>query len=164
MTTPIKRNYKTEGYLILTSNRKNMFQTVEMKIVDILASYFAISLEKARYFEKTVEKGVRCGLTSLHNFRYLDMKLNEEIIRYHTGEINSLSMIMIDIDHFKAINDTYGHQSGNDLLNALARLLESYVQEGFTLARYGGEEFVLLVPDMNKKDASDIAEEIRKRS
>ena len=116
MTAPIKRNQKTEGFLILTSKRKNIFQAIEMKIVDVLTGYFAISLVKARYYEKTVEQSERCGLTNLHNFRYLDAKLDEEIIRFHTGDINSLSVLMLDIDHFKLINDTYGHQSGNDLL------------------------------------------------
>ncbi|WP_318615197.1 GGDEF domain-containing protein [Sporosarcina sp. YIM B06819] len=162
MTAPIKRNKKTEGFLILTSNHKNMFHALDMKIVDMLTGYFAVSLLKARLYEKTVEQSERCGLTKLHNFRYLDEKLDEEIIRYHTGEISSLSAIILDIDYFKSINDTYGHQSGNDLLCALATVLRTYVDPGVTLARYGGEEFVFIVPNKGKKETIELAEEIRK--
>ena len=93
-------------------------------MADLLTGYFATAVEKARYYERTVEKSVRCGLTGLYNFRYLESKLDEEVIRYHTGEISTLSTIILDIDHFKSINDTYGHQSGNDLLRAFAASVE----------------------------------------
>jgi len=161
MTAPIKRDQKTEGFLILTSKRKRMFQALDLKIIDVLTGYFAISLVKARYYEKTIEQSERCSLTNLHNFRYLDAKLDEEIIRFHTRDINSLSVLMLDIDHFKSINDTYGHQSGNDLLIALARLLESFVPIEATLARYGGEEFVIALPDYGKDETIKLAEKIR---
>ncbi|WP_438298183.1 sensor domain-containing diguanylate cyclase [Sporosarcina sp. FA15] len=161
MTAPIKRNQKTEGFLILTSKRKNVFRAMEMKIVDVLTGYFAISLVKARYYEKTVEQSVRCGLTSLHNYRYLDTKLDEEIQRFQIGTINSLAVLMLDIDHFKSINDTHGHQSGNDLLKALARLLESFVPIDATLSRYGGEEFVIVLPNYGESETGELAEKIR---
>jgi len=161
MTAPIKRNQKTEGFLILTSKRKRMFQALDLKIIDVLTGYFAISLVKARYYEKTIEQSERCSLTNLHNFRYLDGKLDEEIIRFHIGDINSLSVLMLDIDHFKSINDTYGHQSGNDLLIGLARLLEPFVPIEATLARYGGEEFVIALPDYGKDETIKLAEKIR---
>lgn len=162
MTVPIKRNQRTEGMLILTSHHKSIFKALEMKIVDMLTGYFAISLVKARLYEKTVEQSERCGLTNLNNFRYLDKKLDEDIIRYHTGELHSLSAIILDIDYFKAINDTYGHQSGNDLLRALSGVLMSFVDQEATLARYGGEEFVFILRDKGKARTIELAEEIRK--
>lgn len=162
MVVPIKRDQKTEGFLILTSNHKNMFQALDMKIVEMLAGYFAVSLVKARLYERTVEQSERCGLTKLYNFRYLDTKLDEEIIRYHTGEIDSLSTIILDIDYFKSINDTYGHQSGNDLLRALSTVLLAYVGPSVTLARYGGEEFVFLLPNRGKEETIELAEDIRR--
>lgn len=162
MTTPIKRNQRTEGFLILTSNHRRVFQVLDMKIVDMLAGYFAISLVKARLYEKTVEQSERCGLTNLYNYRYLDTRLDEEIFRYHSGEINSLSILILDIDYFKSINDTYGHHTGNDLLCALSTVLLSYVDKGVTLARYGGEEFVFIFPNMGKEQVIELAEDIRK--
>lgn len=162
MTAPIKRNQRTEGFLILTSNQRYAFEEVHTKMIDLLTGYFATAVEKARYYEQTVEKSVRCGLTGLYNFRYLESKLDEEVIRYHTGEISTLSTIILDIDHFKSINDTYGHQSGNDLLCTFAALLRSYQKSEMTLARYGGEEFVMILPDYEKAEAVELAETIRK--
>ncbi|MCM3743491.1 GGDEF domain-containing protein [Sporosarcina luteola] len=162
MTAPIKRNQKTEAFLILTSNQRYAFEEMHVKIVDLLTGYFATAVEKARYYERTVEQSVRCGLTGLYNFRYLESKLDEEVIRYHTDEIATLSTIILDIDHFKSINDTYGHQSGNDLLCTFAALLRSYQTSEMTLARYGGEEFVMILPDYEKDEAVGLAEMIRK--
>ncbi|MCM3710753.1 diguanylate cyclase [Sporosarcina luteola] len=162
MTAPIKRNQKTEAFLILTSNQRYAFEEMQVKIVDLLTGYFATAVEKARYYERTVEKSVRCGLTGLYNFRYLESKLDEEVIRYHTGEISTMSAIILDIDHFKSVNDTYGHQSGNDLLCTFAALLRSYQTSEMTLARYGGEEFVMILPNYEKDEAVDLAETIRK--
>lgn len=161
LTAPIIRNQKTEGFIILTAARKRSFTHVNMKIIDVLTGYFAISLEKARYFEETVAKSECCGLTKLHNFRYLNRRLDEEIMRFHLGEIEKLSAIILDIDHFKKINDTYGHESGNELLIKLANLLEKYAGPDDTLARYGGEEFVLILPDCHKAEAKERAEQIR---
>lgn len=162
LTAPIKRNQKTEGFLILTSHQRYAFEDVHVKMLDLLTGYFATAVEKARYYERTVEKSVRCGLTGLYNFRYLESKLDEEMVRFHTGEISTLSTIILDIDHFKAVNDTYGHQSGNDLLCAFAALLRSLQTTEMTLARYGGEEFVIILPDYEKEDAVEFAEMIRK--
>ena len=162
MTTPIKRNKKTEGFLILTSNQRYAFEDVHMKMADLLTGYFVTAVDKARYYEKTVEKSVICGLTGLYNFRFLESKLDDEIVRYHTGEISTLTTIILDIDHFKSINDTYGHQSGNDLLQAFADLLRGFQGDGVTLARYGGEEFVMILPNVEKGEAVELAEVIRK--
>ena len=137
LTAPIIRNQKTEGFLILTSSRKNSFSEVNLRIIEILTGYFAISLEKARYFENTIAKSERCGLTKLHNFRYLDKKLEEEIVQIHLNDIQKLSVIILDIDYFKKINDSFGHESGNDLLVQLANLLRKYSEPTDTLARYG---------------------------
>ncbi|MFJ7933519.1 GGDEF domain-containing protein [Sporosarcina sp. NPDC096371] len=161
MTVPIKRNLRAEGFLILTSSRKNAFQALDMKIVAVLSNYFSISLVKARLYEKNVEQSERCALTNLHNFRYLDAKLDEEMIRYHQGDIHSLSAIILDIDHFKWMNDTYGHQSGNDLLCELSTILMTYVDPDVTLARYGGEEFVFILPNRGKDEIIELAEDIR---
>jgi len=162
MIVPIKRLNETEGILFLTSSKKNSFEAIDLKIIDILASYFAISLEKARYFEKTTEKSQRCGLTKLNNFRFLDEKLAEEMQRYDDGEIDTLSTIIMDIDYFKKVNDTYGHESGNLILVNVAKILKMYVEPNDILARYGGEEFVILMPNTSKEEAIKRAELIRR--
>ncbi|WP_432355790.1 GGDEF domain-containing protein [Sporosarcina sp. A2] len=162
MIAPVKRQGVIEGYLVMTSFRKHFFEALDEQMVDLLTGYFEAAVLKAVHYERTIEKGKVCGLTKLNNFRYLTTKLNEEITRFNDQELTNLSAIILDIDHFKKINDTYGHQSGNDILIDFSKMLKRYQTDGRTLARYGGEEFVLLLPDFTKNSAITLAERIRK--
>ena len=74
-----------------------------------------------------------------------------------------LSLVMVDIDHFKNVNDTYGHLAGDYVLQALARLVSTRARREEVFARYGGEEFVILLPETSKKGAIELAEQLRKR-
>lgn len=162
MIAPINRAGRIEGYLVMTSFRKHFFEELDKKMVDLLTGYFEAAVLKAVHYERTIKKGEVCGLTKLHNYRYLTNKLKEEATRITNKEISCMSAIILDIDHFKSINDTYGHQSGNDILCTFAEILKKYEKNGCTLARYGGEEFVLLLPGSTKQEAVLIAEQIRK--
>jgi len=162
LAAPISRNQQIEGVLLIASEKRYAFEEYQLKIIDLLCSYFAVSLEKANYVQDAISKSERCGLTKLYNYRYLDTKIENEMKRLLNGELRQLSLIMMDIDRFKMINDTYGHQSGNDILVGLARLLEKEIGDIGTLARYGGEEFVILLPDFSKGEAMELAERIRK--
>ncbi|BAQ11595.1 GGDEF domain domain containing protein [Bacillus sp. OxB-1] len=161
LTAPIHWKGKTEGVLMVASDRPYFFGELDKEIVQLLTGYFATAVTKAKLYEKTIEKSERCGLTKLHNLRYLLGRLDEEQVRYDNGEIGSISAIMMDIDHFKSINDTYGHQNGNDILVEFAKLLRGFAGEDRILARYGGEEFVLILPEMEKEEAILLAETIR---
>ncbi|WP_232843437.1 sensor domain-containing diguanylate cyclase [Sporosarcina beigongshangi] len=158
---PIARNQKIEGVLLLGSKKKSAFLEYQVKIMDLLCSYFTVSVEKARYMEEAVTKNERCALTGLYNYRYL-----EEQLTYQMGQVTSdgsvnLSVVMLDIDYFKKINDEYGHQSGNDILYILAKKLEAALPEDGIVGRYGGEEFVFILPGMTKSEAYDFAEDLR---
>ncbi|WP_052131502.1 sensor domain-containing diguanylate cyclase [Planococcus sp. CAU13] len=162
MTTPISRNNRIEGVLVLGSRSKHAFVPHQLQILDILSTYFAVSLEKAGLVQKAIAKSERCGLTKLYNYRYLDEALEKAMVRVNNGELRNLSVIMMDIDRFKGINDKYGHQSGNEILVSLADLLCEIVGSEGTVARYGGEEFVVLLPNYSKELAMLLAENIRK--
>lgn len=163
MATPIARNNKTEGVLIIASRKKYAFAEHHLQIMDILSTYFAVSLEKAGLVQSAIAKSERCGLTNLYNFRYLDEVLEKCMVKVNSGELANLSLVMMDIDHFKSINDKYGHQSGNDILIQLARMIEQAVGDEGTVARYGGEEFVILFPEFGKDLSMLFAENLRKR-
>ena len=163
MATPIARNNKTEGVLVLASKKKYAFAKHQLQILEILSTYFGVSLEKAGYMQKVIAKSERCGLTKLYNYRYLDETLESCIEELNKGHLEHLSLVMMDIDHFKSINDRYGHQSGNDILVQLADVLREEIGEEGTIARYGGEEFVVLLPDYSKDVAMLLAENLRKR-
>jgi diguanylate cyclase (GGDEF)-like protein len=106
------------------------------------------------------EQALRDPLTGLFNRRYLDETLEHELARAKR-EGYALSLAMIDVDHFKAINDTYGHQAGDEVLKALGALLNSQAREGDLACRYGGEEFVLVTPRMPLATARQRAEQWR---
>lgn len=163
LIVPIHRNKKTEGMVILTARKKYAFERYQMDIVHLLSTYFAVSLEKAKYVNAAVEKSETCALTGLYNYRYLDKALELEQERVVANPHLTLSMLMLDIDHFKKINDTYGHHAGNIVLKDFATLVSKFVPEEATFARYGGEEFVILMPNITKAEAYTIGEKIRQK-
>ena len=112
-------------------------------------------------FSKIERENIIDHLTGIHNRRYLDERIDSEAIRAHKYDM-PLSMMMIDIDHFKAVNDRYGHQIGDRVLK---RLCEVLIKEGRVtdvVARYGGEEIVILTIQTNISDTFNVAEKLRK--
>ncbi|MDR7077908.1 diguanylate cyclase (GGDEF)-like protein [Neobacillus niacini] len=161
LAVPIRRNKKVIGVVMLASKRKRAYEKSQLMIVDILCSYFAVAMENAKHYEVTKNQSERCALTKLYNYRYFEKLLNEEFNKLFQFERKVLSLIILDIDHFKAVNDTYGHQSGNEILRELADRLSKLVGSRGTVARYGGEEFVVLLPEANKAEVFQMAEMIR---
>ncbi len=110
--------------------------------------------------EQLREQANRDPLTGLYNRRYLDSTLERELARCKRGG-TPLALILIDIDHFKQVNDTYGHQAGDEVLLRLAAMLASMARAGDVACRYGGEEFLLLMPTMPLASARERAEALR---
>ncbi|MCL2523468.1 MAG: diguanylate cyclase [Betaproteobacteria bacterium] len=106
------------------------------------------------------EQALRDGLTHLYNRRYLDGMLEREVSRVRR-EGTHLSLVMLDIDHFKQVNDTYGHQAGDEVLRVLAATLLADIRAEDTACRYGGEEFLILLPNMPLEAAIQRAENWR---
>jgi diguanylate cyclase (GGDEF)-like protein len=107
------------------------------------------------------ELSVRDGLTGLYNRRHFDGALETEL-RRAARNLKPISLLMIDVDYFKALNDAYGHQRGDDCLREVAAVLDNHPRRGYdVVARYGGEEFVLLLPDAGAEVARAAAESIR---
>ncbi|WP_419881822.1 diguanylate cyclase [Peribacillus sp. B-H-3] len=161
LAVPIVRNSLVVGVVVMTSAKKRAYEQYQMMIMDILCSYLGVAIENARHHEKARQQSERCALTNLYNFRYFDAKLQEEFNKLDMNILKSLSVILLDIDRFKSVNDTYGHQSGNEILTQLAERLDHIIGKRGVLARYGGEEFVMLLPNMEKAEAYDFAEFIR---
>lgn len=116
-------------------------------------------LERAK--ERLRELAVTDGLTGLHNYRYFKDVLNMEIKRAERHK-NSLSLIMFDIDSFKHYNDTHGHPAGDKVLQRIASLVSRNIRTIDIAARYGGEEFAIILPNTSAKNATIVAEKIRK--
>jgi diguanylate cyclase (GGDEF)-like protein len=118
--------------------------------------------EKEEALRTLAEASVRDHLTGLHNHRYFQEKLEEEVERARrSGE--GFSLVMVDLDDFKAVNDTHGHQAGDAVLRQIAERFREGLRLGDTVARYGGEEFALLLPRTSPAEAAAVVERIRQK-
>ncbi len=115
---------------------------------------------EAAYLEEIYQLGVVDHLTGLNNRRHFDDTCAREFSRARRHE-RALSLLMIDIDHFKQVNDRFGHPAGDEVLQEVARALASRLGREETIARYGGEEFVILLPEAPAERARRVAEKLR---
>jgi len=131
-----------------------------LQMVQSIAEYAALTLANLELREKLHKQAVRDGLTGLFNRRYMEETLIRETRRAERNGIE-ISVIMLDIDHFKRFNDTFGHAAGDALLRELGHLLERYTRGSDLACRYGGEEFTVILPGSSVEVARDIAEVLR---
>jgi diguanylate cyclase (GGDEF)-like protein len=100
------------------------------------------------------------GLTEVYNHRYFQNSLDQEINRSSRHQ-TAISLLLLDIDHFKKFNDTYGHQAGDFVLKKFCEILQDNLRKYDTLARYGGEEFVIILPETTEPEALAVGEKLR---
>jgi len=151
---------KVIGLLQIEPQKKYELQEKDRKNFTIFANSTAIAIDNARLHMKTQELTIIDGLTGLYNYRFFRTKLSDEIRRsdrYH----QQLSVLMIDVDHFKEINDLQGHQTGNIILQEIVSIIKHSVRDVDIVARYGGEEFVVILPQTGLDNAMSIAERMR---
>lgn len=133
-----------------------IFSGNDQKILSILAGQVAITLKNAELYEKaTVD-----SLTKVYVRRFFELKLEEEMALAQTKK-RALSMLMLDIDHFKRVNDNYTHSGGDAVLRSFATLLKKCVRPSDVVARWGGEEFAVILSTADETRASRVAERIR---
>lgn len=112
-------------------------------------------------YQESVSMAVTDGLTKLYNRHYLDTHL-KNLVRQASEQGRALSVVIMDMDHFKSVNDTYGHASGDEVLKTLAGVIVKTIRSADLAARYGGEEFVVLMPETDATRAYEAAERLRK--
>lgn len=125
-----------------------------------MANQFCLVMERIKLYEKIQKLAINDGLTGLFVRRYFLMRLDEEVKRSARHNLH-LAFLMIDIDHFKQCNDSFGHLTGDAVLKEVARQILDCVREIDLVARFGGEEFSVLLPDTDKVGAANVAERIR---
>ena len=120
------------------------------------AEQSSLSLSNMRLRETLRQQSITDALTGLYNRRYLDETLRRELLRAERAKL-PVAVIMLDVDHFKRFNDTYGHEAGDAVLRALAGLMQKHARGGDILCRYGGEEFAMIMPEMTASIATERA-------
>lgn len=158
MGVPMRIHGSVEGVLAAQSRKPYVFSPEHLRLLEAIGAQAAVSLQNARLYELAMVD----GLTKLYVRRYLDARLDEEIQR--TARFGSeFSIIMMDIDDFKHLNDTCGHVAGDRVLRAVADVVKQEMRGVDTAARYGGEEIAMILPRTAMVDAYNQAERIRAR-
>jgi diguanylate cyclase (GGDEF)-like protein len=146
------------GGAMVVARPQEPFASEDTDLLEALASQAARCVERAQLYTAAITD----GLTGLYVSRYFRHRLKEEL-RTAERYRRNLSVVMVDIDYFKKVNDTHGHQAGDDVLRVVARCLLDTVREGIDIAaRYGGEEFALILPETNLEGAGALAERLRR--
>jgi len=138
------------------------FSDSDVRLFKAVAEQVAVAIDHALTFQQTQELMSRDELTNLHNRRYFFERFEREVYRAKRYG-RTLSLIMIDIDHFKNFNDAHGHLRGDQALRVMARTLDACLRKADILARYGGEEFLILLPETTKEQAARVADKLRKK-
>lgn len=163
--------------LVDEDDTKNMLKGLEMGINDYLrvpvdknemAARIKTQIRRKRYqealrnsYQQSISMAITDGLTGLYNRHYLNTHL-ENLCKQALNNRKPLSVIILDMDHFKQVNDTHGHDAGDLVLKQLAATMLDLARSSDLVARYGGEEFVLLLPETTIESAKEVAERIRK--
>jgi diguanylate cyclase (GGDEF)-like protein len=148
------------GFLCSYSNQKEFLDQEKFANFQVFFNQIAIGLQKSLLYEKVQKLSITDGLTKLYSHRHFKQRLEEELVL--AGRYSSpLSLLILDIDHFKQYNDKYGHVAGDHVLMEVASILKEQAEVTHLVARYGGEEMVLIAPETTKEKAVELAERIR---
>ncbi|MET3682549.1 diguanylate cyclase (GGDEF)-like protein [Alkalibacillus flavidus] len=159
---PIMRKNLVVGVLVIASKRKYAYEKYHLMLLEILGNFLSVAIENARHYQSEKNKSQCDRLTGLYNYRYFTEHLESYAFDLQEKELDEeLSIILFDLDSFKELNDTYGHEAGNEVLIELARRIEAFVGEQGLVARYGGEEFTVLIKGYKHHEAVDWAELLR---
>jgi diguanylate cyclase (GGDEF)-like protein len=161
LTLPLAMEGEILGCTSLMSDQANAFDAQDLQFFSVIGYQMAATIKHFQRFSSVKNMAIYDTLTNLYNRRHFEEKLGAETERSFARG-TSLSLVMLDVDHFKRINDTFGHPQGDTVLREIAALLKTSVRKKDTVARYGGEEFILILPEAGLEAASMIAERVRR--
>jgi diguanylate cyclase (GGDEF)-like protein len=160
-TVPLNLKNKNLGLLAVSHSRPDAFGSEEKKFISLLAEHSSIAINNATLHKRIKKLSITDGLTGVYCFRYFQEKLEDELKRAQRYQ-EPLGLIIMDIDGFKQVNDSYGHPAGDSILKNIADMLKNECRDIDIVCRYGGEEFAVILPETDTEGAFYLAERIRK--
>src|SRR5215831_10086066 len=161
---PLMAQGESLGVLYLSSNgaieRAGGWTEMKQRLAQTIAEQLGLAVANLKLRDTLRNQSIRDPLTGLFNRRYMEETLERELRRAERGR-HAVGVIMLDLDHFKEFNDTFGHEAGDVLLRDLARLLKSSMRSEDVACRYGGEEFVLILPEASPEASLRRSEQLR---
>jgi diguanylate cyclase (GGDEF)-like protein len=159
LAVPLKASTRTLGALMLMG-RRGAFDAAASRVLGVLANQAAAALTTIEMNDRIKDMAMRDGLTGLYNRRAFDEQLRHALGREDRQQ-GRLGLVLLDIDHFKKLNDTFGHPAGDAVLRHTAHVVEQHLRRGDEAARFGGEEFALILPGTDEAGARRLAERVR---
>lgn len=159
LVAPMEVNGRVVGTINIYHQRKGGFDEEDARILTNVAGFIARGIDNANELKEHRESSLTDALTGLRNARYLKTAVDLAVIRAEASNL-PFSVLMLDLDNFKRINDTYGHVFGNEVLKALGVTVDSVLRDKDVVARYAGDEFVVLLPDTDVIAANHIAKRL----
>jgi two-component system cell cycle response regulator len=148
------------GAICVEGDEAAQLTAVEGELLSMLAPVASVALKNVEQLQDVTQKSNQDALTGLANRRQFEERLHHHLLE-HSRHRQPVSLILLDIDLFKSVNDTYGHQGGDSVLVEVARAAEQTIREIDLCARYGGEELAIILPQTNLAGASSTAERLR---
>jgi two-component system, cell cycle response regulator len=160
LVLPLIVKDEVTGTFTVAATRAGAFPSDRREMLGVIANQVAISMQGARMYEALEEQATTDGLTGLVNHRTFQERFTTMLGRAERHEL-AVSLLLTDIDHFKKINDSYGHPTGDEVLRRVAAILKASARKIDIVARYGGEEFALVLEGTDRTGAVQLAERIR---
>jgi diguanylate cyclase (GGDEF)-like protein len=159
---PLTAQGETLGliYLSCPSTESGNIAVARMPLVHVMIEMASMAIGALNLRAKLEAQSIRDGLTGLFNRRFMEVALERELHRA-TRRAVPLAVLMLDVDHFKLFNDTFGHEAGDEVLREVGECFKNCVRAEDIVCRYGGEEFVIILPEITEKLAAERAEKIR---
>jgi diguanylate cyclase (GGDEF)-like protein/PAS domain S-box-containing protein len=157
---PLMAQGRIDGLLYLCTEEKDALNEEKRRFARTVAEQLSLALGNLRLLETLQHQSIRDSLTGLYNYRHMREALEREV-RLALRKGHPIGVIMLDVDHFRHFNNTYGHDAGNLVLRQVGHLLAARVRSVDIACRYGGEEFLLILPDILPENLLDRAEQIR---